>query len=73
VEEKALRDLVAERLGQSWKTHAGHFSQALKEQEGVERVLEILHSERSLTMRQCGIPSVAQITRASVLRNDVKL
>jgi isopentenyl diphosphate isomerase/L-lactate dehydrogenase-like FMN-dependent dehydrogenase len=42
-------------------------------QEGVERVLEILRSELSLTMRQCGIPSVAKITRASVVRNGVKL
>jgi 4-hydroxymandelate oxidase len=42
-------------------------------QQGVERGLEILRSELSLTMRQCGIPSVAQITRASVLRNGMKL
>jgi 4-hydroxymandelate oxidase len=32
-------------------------------QEGVERVLEILRAELALSMRQCGIPSIAQITR----------
>ena len=37
-------------------------------QEGVERVLEILRAELNLTMRQCGIASVAQVTRATVLR-----
>jgi isopentenyl diphosphate isomerase/L-lactate dehydrogenase-like FMN-dependent dehydrogenase len=37
-------------------------------QEGVERVLEILRGELALTMRQCGIASVAQITRAAVMR-----
>ena len=37
-------------------------------QEGVERVLEILRGELALTMRQCGIASVAQITRAAVLK-----
>jgi isopentenyl diphosphate isomerase/L-lactate dehydrogenase-like FMN-dependent dehydrogenase len=42
-------------------------------QAGVERVLEILRAELSLTMLQCGIPSIAQITRAAVLRNGVKL
>ena len=35
-------------------------------QEGVERVLEILNAELTMTMRQCGTPSVAQITRAHV-------
>lgn len=42
-------------------------------QEGVERVLEILRAELVLSMRQCGIPSVAQISRAAVLRNGTKL
>ena len=42
-------------------------------QEGVERVLEILRAELSLTMRQCGTPSVAQITRAAILRNGAKV
>ena len=42
-------------------------------QEGVERVLDILRAELSLTMRQCGTPTVAQITRASVLRNGVRI
>jgi isopentenyl diphosphate isomerase/L-lactate dehydrogenase-like FMN-dependent dehydrogenase len=37
-------------------------------QEGVERVLEILRGELALTMRQCGIASVPQITRAAVMR-----
>jgi 4-hydroxymandelate oxidase len=36
-------------------------------QEGVERVLDILRAELTLTMRQCGIPSIKQITRASVI------
>ena len=35
-------------------------------QEGVERVLEILNAELTMTMRQCGTPAVAQITRAHV-------
>jgi len=37
-------------------------------QAGVERVLDILHSELQLIMRQCGTPAVKQITRASVQR-----
>ena len=32
------------------------------------RVLEILRGELALTMRQCGIASVSQITRAAVMR-----
>jgi isopentenyl diphosphate isomerase/L-lactate dehydrogenase-like FMN-dependent dehydrogenase len=35
-------------------------------QEGVERVLDILNAELILTMRQCGTPTLAQITRAHV-------
>jgi isopentenyl diphosphate isomerase/L-lactate dehydrogenase-like FMN-dependent dehydrogenase len=35
-------------------------------QEGVERVLDILNAELTMTMRQCGTPSLAQITRAHV-------
>jgi 4-hydroxymandelate oxidase len=42
-------------------------------QEGVERVLDILRAELTLTMRQCGTPVVAQITRASILRNGTRL
>jgi 4-hydroxymandelate oxidase len=42
-------------------------------QAGVERVLELLRAELTLTMRQCGTPTIAQITRASVLRNGVRL
>ena len=37
-------------------------------QEGVERVLDILQSELRLTMRQCGTPTVGQISRAAVVR-----
>src|SRR5271166_440474 len=33
-------------------------------QEGVERVLDIYRAELSLVMRQCGTPTIAQITRA---------
>lgn len=35
-------------------------------QAGVERVLDILHAELQLTMRQCGTPTIAEISRASV-------
>ena len=42
-------------------------------QEGVERVLDILRAELALTMRQLGTPAIAQITRASILRNGVRL
>lgn len=37
-------------------------------QPGVERVLEILTAELTLTMRQCGIGSIAKVTRSTVLR-----
>jgi isopentenyl diphosphate isomerase/L-lactate dehydrogenase-like FMN-dependent dehydrogenase len=39
----------------------------------VERVLDILREELSLTMRQCGTPTLAQITRASILRNGMRI
>jgi isopentenyl diphosphate isomerase/L-lactate dehydrogenase-like FMN-dependent dehydrogenase len=42
-------------------------------QEGVERVLDIFRGELSLTMRQCGTPTIAQITRNSILRNGARL
>jgi isopentenyl diphosphate isomerase/L-lactate dehydrogenase-like FMN-dependent dehydrogenase len=42
-------------------------------QDGVERVLEILRAELKLTMRQCGTPSIAKLTRAAVLRQGVPL
>jgi 4-hydroxymandelate oxidase len=42
-------------------------------QEGVERVLDILRAELTLTMRQCGTPSIGQITRAAILKNGVHL
>lgn len=37
-------------------------------QDGVERVLDILQAELRLTMRQCGTPSVGQITRNYIAR-----
>jgi isopentenyl diphosphate isomerase/L-lactate dehydrogenase-like FMN-dependent dehydrogenase len=39
-------------------------------QEGVEQVIDILRAELTLTMRQCGTPSIKQITRASVMLPD---
>ena len=36
-------------------------------QPGVERVLELLRTELSLIMRQCGVKSIEEITRASVI------
>jgi len=42
-------------------------------QEGVERVLEILRAELTLTMLGCGVASTRQLTRQYVLRNGVKL
>jgi isopentenyl diphosphate isomerase/L-lactate dehydrogenase-like FMN-dependent dehydrogenase len=35
-------------------------------QPGVERVLDILRAELQLTMRQCGTPSIRDITRAFI-------
>jgi 4-hydroxymandelate oxidase len=35
-------------------------------QDGVERVIDILRAELQRTMRQCGTPTVARITRSSV-------
>jgi isopentenyl diphosphate isomerase/L-lactate dehydrogenase-like FMN-dependent dehydrogenase len=37
-------------------------------QTGVERVLDILHSELQLIMRQCGTPAIKQITKSAVQR-----
>ena len=42
-------------------------------QEGVERVLEILRAELTLTMRSCGVASTRQLTRDFILRNGVRL
>jgi isopentenyl diphosphate isomerase/L-lactate dehydrogenase-like FMN-dependent dehydrogenase len=42
-------------------------------QEGVERVLDLLRAELQLTMRQCGAPSLKQITRASVTVTETRL
>jgi isopentenyl diphosphate isomerase/L-lactate dehydrogenase-like FMN-dependent dehydrogenase len=42
-------------------------------QQGVERVLDILRAELTLIMRQCGTPTIAQINRASVLRDGLRL
>ncbi len=41
-------------------------------QQGVERVLDILGAELQLTMRQCGTPAIAQITRASISMNEAR-
>ena len=37
-------------------------------QEGVERVLALLNAELTMTMRQCGTPTLARITSAHVRR-----
>jgi isopentenyl diphosphate isomerase/L-lactate dehydrogenase-like FMN-dependent dehydrogenase len=37
-------------------------------QEGIEKVLDILRAELTLTMRQMGTPSIREITAARVLR-----
>jgi len=39
-------------------------------QEGVERVLQILRAELALAMRQCGVPTIARITRETVIRKQ---
>jgi 4-hydroxymandelate oxidase len=39
-------------------------------QEGVERVVEILRAELTMVMKQCGTPSIAQITPASIARRQ---
>jgi isopentenyl diphosphate isomerase/L-lactate dehydrogenase-like FMN-dependent dehydrogenase len=41
-------------------------------QQGVERVIDILRAELELTMRQCGTPAIAQITRASISMNQAR-
>jgi 4-hydroxymandelate oxidase len=42
-------------------------------QDGVERVLDILHAELQMTMKQCGTPAIGQITRASIMTADARL
>ncbi len=42
-------------------------------QPGVERVLEILRAELTMILQQCGVPSVAKITRDSILKNGARL
>ncbi len=42
-------------------------------QEGVERVLDIFRAELTLTMRQCGTPSIPQISRPSILRTGARV
>jgi isopentenyl diphosphate isomerase/L-lactate dehydrogenase-like FMN-dependent dehydrogenase len=42
-------------------------------QQGVERALEIMRAELTLTMRQCGTPTIPQITRTSILRDGARL
>jgi isopentenyl diphosphate isomerase/L-lactate dehydrogenase-like FMN-dependent dehydrogenase len=37
-------------------------------QPGVERVIDILRAELTLTMRQCGTPRIKDVTRASIIR-----
>jgi 4-hydroxymandelate oxidase len=37
-------------------------------QAGVERSLDILRAELQMVMRQCGTPTIARITRASIMR-----
>jgi isopentenyl diphosphate isomerase/L-lactate dehydrogenase-like FMN-dependent dehydrogenase len=40
-------------------------------QQGVERVLDMLRAELQLTMRQCGTPTIARITRRSITGHPV--
>lgn len=42
-------------------------------QPGVERVIDILREELAMTMRNCGVPSVAALTRDFVLRNGARV
>jgi 4-hydroxymandelate oxidase len=42
-------------------------------QPGVERVIDILRAELTLTMRQSGTPKLSQISRASILRQGARL
>lgn len=42
-------------------------------QDGVERVIDLLRTELVMTMRNCGVRSVAGFSRASVLRNGTRL
>src|SRR5579863_5622768 len=39
-------------------------------QAGVEKVIDILNGEFQLTMKQCGTPTVAQISRSSVMYRE---
>lgn len=39
-------------------------------QSGVERVLDILHAELRLAMRQCGMPTLARINKSAVILHD---
>jgi isopentenyl diphosphate isomerase/L-lactate dehydrogenase-like FMN-dependent dehydrogenase len=41
-------------------------------QEGVERAIDILRGELQRTMRQCGTPTLAQVTRASIAMNEAR-
>jgi 4-hydroxymandelate oxidase len=41
-------------------------------QEGVERAIDILRGELQRTMRQCGTPTLAQITRGSIAMNEAR-
>ena len=37
-------------------------------QAGVERVLDLLRAELTLTMRQAGTPTIRQISKSAVIR-----
>jgi len=39
-------------------------------ESGVERVLDILHAELRLAMRQCGMPTLARINKSAVILHD---
>jgi 4-hydroxymandelate oxidase len=41
-------------------------------QEGVERALDMLHAELALTMRECGTPTLDDITRALITARDTR-
>jgi len=42
-------------------------------QDGVERVIDIMRAELTLTMRQCGTPTIRQISRAQVVLDGRRL
>jgi isopentenyl diphosphate isomerase/L-lactate dehydrogenase-like FMN-dependent dehydrogenase len=42
-------------------------------QDGVERVIDILRAELTMTMKNCGVPSVSKFSRDFVLRNGARM